>query len=170
VETTQWIIAIGSLGSALVALALGLGLGDWLLRPRVRLVLGDASDSGEDSDRIVTKRIESGETAAFVRLRLENRGRSTARNAGVRLMAVRRWDPVRGRWLRARPELDGRGDNVRPERSFFTLTFDGRWSPPGSPTIWEHFLVRGPSPRSMSRPPPEGIAWASVEAEGRRVS
>jgi hypothetical protein len=27
VETTQWITAVGSLGSALVALALGLGLG-----------------------------------------------------------------------------------------------------------------------------------------------
>jgi hypothetical protein len=30
VDTTQWIIAIGSLGSALIALALGLGLRDWI--------------------------------------------------------------------------------------------------------------------------------------------
>jgi hypothetical protein len=36
VETTQWVIAIGSLGSALVALALALGLKDWFFRPRLR--------------------------------------------------------------------------------------------------------------------------------------
>ena len=108
VETTQWIIAIGSLGSALVALALALGLKDWFFRPRLRLVLGHASDPEENSDRIVTKRLESGETAAFVRMRLDNHGRSTARNVGVRLLKVHRWDPAGGKWLRSRPELDGR--------------------------------------------------------------
>jgi hypothetical protein len=81
VETTQWIIAIGPLGSALVVLALALGLKDWFCRPQLRLVLGHASDPGETSDRIVTKRLESGETAAFARLRLDNRGRSTARTS-----------------------------------------------------------------------------------------
>jgi hypothetical protein len=64
VETTQWIIAIGSLGSALVALALGLGLRDWVVRPRVRLLLRHAGDPEEISDRVVTKRLVSGETAA----------------------------------------------------------------------------------------------------------
>jgi hypothetical protein len=88
VETTQWVIAIGSLGSALVALALALGLKDWFFRPRLRLVLRHASDPEESSDRIVTKRLETAETAAFVRLRLDNRGRSTARNVGVRVLKV----------------------------------------------------------------------------------
>jgi hypothetical protein len=44
VDTTRWIIAIGSLGSALIALALALGLKDWFYRPQLRLVLRHASD------------------------------------------------------------------------------------------------------------------------------
>ena len=108
VQTTQWIIAIGSLGSALVALALGLGLRDWMFRPRVRLALGPDSDPEESSDRIVTQRLETGDTAAFVRLRLCNDGRSTARNIAVRILRVHRWDPASAQWTRSRPELDGR--------------------------------------------------------------
>jgi hypothetical protein len=38
-STTQWIIAVGSVGSALVALALGFGLEEWIVRPRVTLLL-----------------------------------------------------------------------------------------------------------------------------------
>lgn len=220
VETTQWIIAVGSLGSAFVALALALGLKDWFYRPRVRLVLRHASDPEEISDRIVTKRLESGETAAFVRLRLDNRGRSTARNVGVRVLKVHRLDAATGDWSRSRPELDGRllqpsnqlanepdlvdvfprsdrivdlasvdhvrasegkspifveishpwppneanvlepatwqlelmvvGDNITPERSFVTLSFDGEWPHDGA-EIWAHFVVDGPNPEP-SRP------------------
>jgi uncharacterized protein YndB with AHSA1/START domain len=216
VETTQWIIAIGSFGSALVALALALGLKDWFFRPRLRLVLRHAADPEESSDRIVTKRLETAETAAFVRLRLDNRGRSTARNVGVRVLDVHRWDGANSRWVRSRPELDGRllqpsnqlasepdlvdvfpysdrivdlasvdhdraaegespifveishpwppneanilepatwqlellvvGDNIRPERSFVTLSYDGLWPKLDDPTIWEHFVVDGPHP------------------------
>jgi hypothetical protein len=225
VETTQWIIAIGSLGSALVALALGLK--DWFFRPRVRFVLRHAADPEDISDRIVAKRLESGETAAFVRLRLDNRGRSTARNVGVSVLRVHRWDPETGAWIRSRPELDGRllqpsnqlasqpdlvdvfphtdrivdlasvdfervadgaspiyveishpwppneanilepatwrlellivGDNISPERSFVSLSFDGTWLQPDSAAIWEHFLVHGPLPK-MPQPPAEGSA------------
>jgi hypothetical protein len=92
--------------SALVALALGLK--DWFFRPRLRLVLGHASDPDETSDRILTKRLETAETAAFVRLRLDNRGRSTARNVGVRVFKMHRWDTATASWIRSRPELDGR--------------------------------------------------------------
>src|SRR5262249_6595714 len=60
------------------------------------------------SDRIVTKRLESGESAAFVRLRLDNHGRSTARNVGVSVLKVHHWEPTGTDWIRARPELDGR--------------------------------------------------------------
>jgi hypothetical protein len=63
-------------------------------------VLGHASDPEETSDRIVTKRLESGETAAFVRLRLENRGRSTARNIDVRVLKVHRWANIGVRVLK----------------------------------------------------------------------
>lgn len=108
VETTQWIIAIGSLGSALVALALGFGIKDWVVRPRVRLVLRREDDTEAISDRVVTQRLSTGELAAFVRLRVDNRGRSTARNVGVRLLKTRRWDPANAEWIRSRPELDGR--------------------------------------------------------------
>jgi hypothetical protein len=37
------------------------------------------------------------------------------------------------------------GDNIRPQRSFVTVTFDGTWPDPGSAAIWEHLLVDGPS-------------------------
>jgi hypothetical protein len=225
VDTTQWIIAAGSLGSALVALALGLGLRDWIYRPRVRLLLRSEFDPEQISDRVVTKRLESGETAAFVRLRVDNHGRSTARNVAVRILKLHGWDGHR--WIRSRPELDGRllqpsnrvatepelldvfphsdrivdlasvvsngtgsmfveitrpwppneanvlepgawrlelllcGDNIKPERSFVTLSFDGEWPHPESTAIWEHFLVHGPSPETV-RPPGDALQLADA--------
>jgi hypothetical protein len=108
VETTQWIIAFASLGSAILALALALGLKEWIFRPRVQLVLRDPGHPEEISDRVLTERLESGKTAAFVRVRLVNRGRSTARNVCLRVVKVHWWDRAGGGWIRARPELDGR--------------------------------------------------------------
>jgi hypothetical protein len=221
VEPTQWLIAIGSLSSALIALALAFGLKEWVARPRVRLLLRHESDPEDLSDRLVTKRLETAETAAFVRLRVDNRGRSTARNVGVAVLKVHHWDPRNGTWVRARPELDGRllqpsnqqagdpglvdvfphsdrvvdlasvelarssdaaspvfieishpwppnqanalepgtwrlellvrGDNIKPERSFVTVSFDGMLPEEASADIWEHLTVLGPSP-GISRP------------------
>jgi hypothetical protein len=221
VETTQWIIAIGSLSSAVIALALALGLKDWIVRPRVRIVLRDPSDPEQFSDRIVTKRLETGDVGAFVRVRLDNRGRSTARNVCVRLLKTHRWEPEQTTWIRARPELDGRllqpsnqlstepnlvdvfphsdrvidlasvdlaraddgkapvfieighpwppneantlepgiwrlelmvcGDNVRADRTFIALAFDGTKPESDETAIWEHFRVRGPF-REMANP------------------
>jgi hypothetical protein len=221
-ETTQWIIAFGSIGSALIALALALGLRDWIIRPRVRVVFRDDSDPDDISDRVVTQRLDTGDVGAFVRVRLDNQGRSTARNAGLRLLKMHRWDADRARWTRARPELDGRllqpsnqlpnepnlvdifphsdrlvdlasvdparvtsgkpalfieishpwppneanalesatwrlellvcGDNMRAERCFITVAFDGAWPQPGNAAIWEHFRVNGPY-RELSKPP-----------------
>jgi hypothetical protein len=232
VETTQWIIALGSLGSALIALALGLGLRDWVYRPRVRLVLRHESDPEAISDRVVTKRLETGEDAAFVRLRLDNRGRTTARNVGVRVIKMHAWDPERADWVRSRPELDGRllqpsnhltsepdlvdvfpytdrivdlasvdleratdgtnplfveisrpwppneanalepgtwrlellvcGDNIRPQRTFIALAFDGVW-PPSDRSIWEHFVVHGPTPE-LPTPPDRAQAATAVRS------
>jgi hypothetical protein len=104
----DWFIATASVVSALLALALALGLKEWIFRPRMRLLLRDQSPPDEISDRLVTKRLETGETAAFVRLRVDNRGRSTARRVGVRVLQVHTWDQCRARWMRARPEVDGR--------------------------------------------------------------
>jgi hypothetical protein len=100
-----WVIAIGSIASAVLALSLALGLKEWIDRPRVKLI---SHWPDEFRDRIVTNRIVGGEPAAFVRLRLRNEGRSTARHVAVRLLEVDRWDPVRALWRRAQPELDGR--------------------------------------------------------------
>jgi hypothetical protein len=74
----EWFIASASVRSGLLALALALGLKEWIFRPRERLLLGHRSLPDEISDRVVTRRIDTGEFAAFVRLRLANRGRSTA--------------------------------------------------------------------------------------------
>ena len=79
-----------------------------MFRPKVRLVLGQEPNPAENSDRIVTKRLRNGETAAYVRVRVVNDGRTTARNVAVNILRVDRWDPERREWIRSRPELDGR--------------------------------------------------------------
>jgi len=103
-----WIIATCSVATAVLAVALALGLKEWVFRPRVSLILRGQLPPDEISDRVVTKRIDTGKTAAFVRLRVDNRGRSTARRVAVRVLQVHNWDQDRQQWLRARPELDGR--------------------------------------------------------------
>jgi hypothetical protein len=107
IPVTQWLIAVASLASALIALALAFGLKEWIFRPRVILILRDRDQPGEISDRVLTERITTGETAAFIRMRVYNTGRSTARNVAVRLLQTHRWDPATRTWRRARPELDG---------------------------------------------------------------
>jgi hypothetical protein len=48
------------------------------------------------------------------------------------------------------------GDNIRPERSFAALSFDGTWPQPDSTAIWEHSVVHGPSPE-LSQPPVDAM-------------
>src|SRR5215469_111009 len=103
-----WINAAASWGSAILALALAMGFREWIHRPRVRLLLQSEQEPGEFSDRVVTKRVSTGKVTAFVRLRVANRGRSTARRVRVRVLQVHRWDQGRRQWQRTRPELDGR--------------------------------------------------------------
>jgi hypothetical protein len=107
IPPTQWVIAVASLVSAIIALSLGLGLKEWVFRPRVELVLRNPDRPEEISDRVVTKRITTGEPSAFFRMRVVNHGRSTARNVAIRLLRTRRWDADGDVWRRARPELDG---------------------------------------------------------------
>jgi len=220
----QWFIATASVASAVIALALALGLKEWLFRPRIALLLRKPSAPDEVSDRVVTRRIDTGDLAAFVRLRVDNRGRSTALRVGVRVLQVHSWDGPRQQWTRARPELDGRllqpsnqlpndrdpatvdvfpdsdrivdlasvacgaesdgaspvfleidhpwppnganrlepgvwhiellvcGDNITAQRYFVTISFDGQWPEPGTPNIWDHFRIDGPSLHALSGP------------------
>jgi hypothetical protein len=113
----EWFIAIALTASVVLALALALGLKEWIFRPRVTLLIRDRPRGRaplipqapeEISDRVVTNRIDTGEPAAIIRMRLHNRGRSTARRVAVRLLQVHFWDESRGQWIRSRPELDGR--------------------------------------------------------------
>src|SRR6516165_7514967 len=62
-------------------------------------------------------------SGAFVRVRLDNRGRSKVRNAGRRLLKMHRWDRDSAKWIRARPELDAscsRRTNSRPSPTWST--------------------------------------------------
>ena len=54
-----------------------------------------------------------------------------------------------GTW---RLELLVRGDNIKPKRSFATVSFDGILPEEASADIWEHLTVLGPS-SEISRPP-----------------
>jgi hypothetical protein len=231
----EWFIATASTASAVLALALALGLKEWIFRPRVTLLLRhrargklpllQQTPPEEVSDRVVTNRLDTGEPTAIVRMRVHNRGRSTARRVAVRVLQVHHWDQDRRQWIRARPELDGRllqpsnqlpsdrdlevvdvfpdsdrimdlasvsyglepdgprpvfveigrpwppnkanildpgtwkldlivcGDNISAQRYFITVSFDGSCPELESPEIWDHFLIEGPSIRTMSGPP-----------------
>jgi hypothetical protein len=105
------------------------------------------------SDRIVTKRLGSRETAAFVRLRLANRGRSTARNVAVSVLKVHRWNPVSAEWVRPRPELDGR--LLQPSNQLA--------SKPDLVDVFPYSdrIVHGPSPE-ISQPPADATRLDEV--------
>ena len=217
------------------------GLKEWIFRPKVKLLLHKGALTDQMSDRVVTKRINTGEPAAFVRLRLDNRGRSTARRVGVRVLQVHNWDPSSRRWIRSRPELDGRllqpsnqlpsdrdletvdvfpgsdrvvdiasvgygpegdgpspvfvelghpwppneanvlepgvwelellvcGDNIKAQRYFVRVLFDGVWLESESAEIWDHFLVEGPWTGAMPPPPCRREAQTTPNAVLRRL-
>ena len=47
----------------MIALSLGLGLKEWVFRPRLQLILRHPTRPDEISDRVVTKRITTGEAS-----------------------------------------------------------------------------------------------------------
>ena len=63
-------------------------------------------------------------------------------------------------------------DNIRPERTFFTVAFDGMWPHAQSerPVIWEHFLVNGPLPEVSRAPAETALQAVSVPWRGDRLS
>jgi hypothetical protein len=44
------------------------------------------------------------------------------------------------------------GDNIKAQRYFVTLAFDGQWPEPGTPKVSDHFRVDGPSLHPLSGP------------------
>jgi hypothetical protein len=61
------------------------------------------------------------------------------------------------------------GDNIRPERSFVTLSYDGQWAQLDDPTIWEHFVVDGPHPEPLRRRVMRSLATGSDPKSPHRV-
>jgi hypothetical protein len=93
-------------------------------------------------------------------------GRASQGASPILVEINRPWPPNEANVLEPgtwRLELLICGDNVRPERSFVTLSFDGAWPEPESGAIWEHFLVHGPSPE-ISRPSGEATALGRTSA------
>ena len=65
------------------------------------------------------------------------------------------WPPNEANVLDAamwRLELLVCGDNIKPERSFFSLSLDGSWPQADSAGIWDHFAVQGPFHDSSASP------------------
>lgn len=173
-----WINAAASWGSAILALALALGLREWIHRPRVHLILHGQQRPGEFGDRVVTKRVGTGRTTAFVRLRLVNRGRSTARRVGIRVLRIHSWDEDCRQWRRVRPELDGRllepsnqlSDEAgtvdvfpHSDRIIDLVSVGGGLDDDGpSPVIVEIGQPRPPTRLTPSAPESGGSSWSSA--------
>lgn len=102
-DLVNWVSALGTLGALAVALALGLGLAEWLRRPKLNLEFS----LDHSSDRVVTATM-GGWPMAFVRARVANSGRSSAKNVSVSLLSVEDWLDTHRAWVRRKPELDGR--------------------------------------------------------------
>jgi hypothetical protein len=69
---------------------------------------------------------------------------------------VTEWPPNESNILEPalwRLELLVCGDNITPERAFFTISFDGAWPEQGREAIWDHFVVGGP----FAAPPPNRV-------------
>lgn len=97
----DWLTAAGTVGAAIAAIALGLGFKEWVFRPRLRIRFS----AQNISDRVVTLTL-GGHPAAYVRVRVGNGGRSTAKRVWASLLEVESWHTERG-WERRWPELDG---------------------------------------------------------------
>jgi hypothetical protein len=100
VDWAEWIRA-GPFVAAVVALLLGLGLRDWIFKPK--LILSSADD--DPSARIVMP-LGDDRVGGWARIRVTNDGRATARNVRVRILSIERYE--NGQWHRERSELDAR--------------------------------------------------------------
>lgn len=88
-ETTSvvdWVSAGATIAATLVALALGLGLIEWFRRPKLKL----EHSPDVPSDRVVTLAIGGG-IAAYLRARVSNGGKKSAKNVTVSVLSIEDW-------------------------------------------------------------------------------
>jgi hypothetical protein len=97
----DWVRALGSFAAAIVALLLGLGLRDWVYRPKLVL----SSNDSDPSARIVM-RLADGKQGGWCRVRVANNGKATARNVRARILSIERHTD--DGWILERAELDAR--------------------------------------------------------------
>jgi hypothetical protein len=102
-DVLGWVTALATVAAVLVALLLGLGLADWLRRPKLRL----ESSPDNPSDRVTTATTRGG-PAAYLRARVVNHGRTAAKNVSVAVLAAETPVGTSVLWRRPKPELDGR--------------------------------------------------------------
>jgi hypothetical protein len=116
-ETTHatvadWMTAVGTVGATIVAIALGLGLRERLLRPRIVAKLRRSTDSSLVLIGAVTfpgiGAAPMEDRVAYLRLYVRNEGRSSASKVRVALLRIEVWSAERSRWEECKPELEGR--------------------------------------------------------------
>jgi hypothetical protein len=108
----DWITAAGTVGATVVALALGLGVNKWLLRPRLVPILRRE----RDSSLLITGSVgipgigavPIRNVTAYLRLYIRNRGRSSTTDVRVALVKVEVWSDARSQWEEYKQELGGR--------------------------------------------------------------
>jgi hypothetical protein len=100
-SAAEWLTAIGTVGATIAAVALGLGLREWVFRPRLRVRFS----ASRISDQVVMG-ILGGGLAAYVRPGIANEGRAAANRVRVSLLELEQWDRENEGWRRVRPEMD----------------------------------------------------------------
>jgi hypothetical protein len=108
----DWMTAIGTVGATIVAIALGLGIREWLARPRIAARLRQ----GTDASLVLIGAVKfpgigaapMQDRAAYLRLYVGNEGRSSASKVRVGLLRIEIWSAERSLWEECKPELEGR--------------------------------------------------------------
>lgn len=124
--TSEWLTVIGTVGATVVALALGLGFGDWVrgkfIHPKLEL---DGSIASPSAQKMLW-RLEAGQLLGevwYFRLKIENAGNAVARDVHVFLASVEEWKDKRKEFV--------------PVRRFLPMFL--KWSNVGittTPTLW----------------------------------
>jgi hypothetical protein len=99
--TLEWVSAIATIAAVVLALLLGLGLKDWLIRPSLKLTSAD-----DDPSSRMAFPFSDGRVGGWARIQVSNEGRAPARGIHVRIGSIERWDGEA--WVRERAELDAR--------------------------------------------------------------
>jgi len=119
--TSEWLTVIGTVGATVVALALGLGFGDWVrgkfVRPKLEL------DATIASPTVQLMPLGNLGGAWYFRLKITNTGNAPAREVQVFLASVEEWEGTQQKFV--------------PAKRFLPMFL--RWSNVGAtttPTLW----------------------------------